>query len=87
MTNDQFQHEVIDRLARIEQDGKHIRRDLRDHTEEDEGRFEVVEAELKRIAIEEAVAKRAGRGAALKTAAPVGGAVVALAEIARAILG
>lgn len=88
MTHEEFQLEVVDRLARIETKLDSDRREFIVHVDDNDEKFTILETQLQRLVIDSEVAKRAGRKEGRKTgakwAAAVSTGIIALAEAARA---
>lgn len=88
MTHEEFQLEVVDRLARIETKLDADRREFNNHVDDNDEKFTILETQLQRLVIDAEVAKRAGRKEGRKTgakwAAAVSTGIIALAEAARA---
>lgn len=86
--SEQFEREVIDRLARMEVKQDFLIEELGEHTDDDRERFESIESGLHDLVVNDAVSKAKaqaeGARAGKKTAAGVTAALLAIAEIARA---
>lgn len=81
-----FERDVIDRLARIEVKVEVATSTLSTHDTEDTRRFDEMALQIRSLEISRAEAVAAGRRGGVKAATWVGGAIVAIAEIARAML-
>jgi hypothetical protein len=82
-----FEREVIDRLARIEQNTLHQTTALREHTEEDGTRFEKLEAYVMEMMVSEGIRKKAARATGAMGGTGAGAAVWGLLEIASRVWG
>lgn len=84
--SEEFQREVIDRLARIEERTEALRSKVVDHAEASAAERTRVRQELARLAIDAAVAKSEGKKSGRAWGAGVGAALVTLAEVAKAFV-